>query len=312
MLTTSRVRVDNHNLRASIFRLNAAFMILSSLCARFVRRVGAFRLIARISRLLLLVSCPFLLIAACAPQPLTITREPATLRLVAADSCGPLAEELAATYEESHPWVEVQLEVFNDSVAEEILQAGDADLALLSWMQEATDGQTLWSHSFARDGVAVVVHPATPFTETGLAHLQEMFRGRVQQWGGMVLTVVSREEGSGTRVAFENVVLGDHDVTFTAVVMPSSEAVLEYVAGTPGAIGYVSTLWLSESIADSVRVPPVEGVRPDQDSVASGRYPLTRPLYLVAAAEPAGEAREFAQWVLGPEGQAVTASAGNW
>ena len=257
-------------------------------------------------------SCLLLLLTACAPQPLTVTRESVTLRLVAADSCGSLAEELAAAYEASRPWATIQVEVFNSLVAEQTLRTGEADLALLSWLQESAEEGTLWSQTFARDGVAVVVHAATPFTETGLAHLQAIFRGQVQEWGGMVLSPVSREEGSGTRAAFEGAVLGGHAVTFTAVVMPSSQAVVEYVARTPGAIGYVSSLRLGELLADGVRVPPVEGALPTPDGISDGSYPILRSLYLAAAAEPAGETREFAQWVLGPEGQAVIDRLADW
>jgi len=188
--------------------------------------------------------------------------------LVAADSCGPLAEELISAYEEAHPWVTVQVEVFNSLVAlpppsvppiggEERGGGGagedrGADLALLSWLQETADGEQglLWSQPFTRDGIAIVFHPAMPLTEIGLVHLQEIFRGRVQEWDGVVLTAVSREEGSGTRAVFESVVMDGFAVGLTAVVMPSSEAVIEYVARTPGAIGYVSTLWVR---ADAVR-----------------------------------------------------------
>ena len=266
------------------------------------------------SYFLFLASCFLFLLTACTPQPFTVTREPVTLRLIAVDSCGPLAEELISAYEEAHPWVTVQVEVFNSLVAEQTLRAGGADLALLSWLQETADEEQglLWSQPFARDGIAVIFHPATPFTEIGLVHLQEIFRGRVQEWGGVVLTAVSREEGSGTRAAFESVVMGGFAVGLTAVVMPSSEAVIEYVARTPGAIGYVSTLWIRGSVADGVRVVPVEGVLPTRDAIADGSYPLSRPLYLAAVAEPSGEAREFAQWVLGPEGQAITGRWENW
>jgi len=59
-------------------------------------------------------------------------------------------------------------------------------------------------------------------------------------------------------------------------------------------------------------VPPVEGALPTSAAISDGSYPLSRPLYLAATAEPAGEAREFAQWALGPEGQAVAARLGNW
>ena len=295
-------------------KLRSQFTICDRRFARLLPRGQAFLSYGCPARFLLRASCLLLLLVltACASQPLTVTREPVTLRLVVADSCRPLVGELVAAYEDTHPWVEIQVEVFNSSLAEQMLRTGEADLALLSWLQDAADGPSLWSQPFTRDGVAVVVHPATPFTETGLAHLQEIFRGRVQEWGGMVLTVVSREEGSGARDAFENVILGKYDVTFNAVVMPSSEAVLEYVARTPGAVGYVSTLWLSESTADGVRVPPVEGIRPTPGDVAGARYPITRPLFLAAVGEPAGEAREFAQWVLGSEGQVLVARSANW
>ena len=128
----------------------------------------------------------------------------------------------------------------------------------------------------------------------------------------MVLTPVSREDGSGTRAVFEGAVLGGRDVTFTAVVMPSSEAVIEYVARTPGAIGYVSSLRPGELLADGVRVPLVEGAPPTPGGISDGSYPISRPLYLAAATEPTGEAREFAQWVLGPEGQAVIGRLADW
>lgn len=273
---------------------------------------GVLRPLLRASCFLLPTACILFLVAACASQPLTVTREPVTLRVVAADSCGPLAEELAAAYEEAHPWATVQVEVFNSSTAEQVLREGEADLALLSWLQESSEERPLWSQAFARDAVAVVVHAATPFTETGLAHLQAIFRGQVQEWGGMVLTPVSREDGSGARAAFERAVLGGYDVTFTAVVMPSSEAVAEYVARTPGAIGYVSSLRLGELLADGVRVPPVEGTLPTPDAISDGSYPISRPLYLAAAAEPTGEARQFSQWVLGPQGQAVVGRLADW
>ena len=117
----------------------------------------------------------------------------------------------------------------------------------------------------------------------------------------MVLAVVSREDGSGARLAFEGVVLGNLDTTLTGVVMPSNEAVVDHVARTPGAIGYVSTLWVRES----TRVLPVEGALPTTDTISDQSYPLAYPLYLATVGEPSGEAREFAQWVSGPEGQAI-------
>lgn len=250
--------------------------------------------------LLLLASCLLPLFAACAPQPLAVTRQPAAVRLVAADSCQPLAEALATAYEESRPWVTVYVEIYNAALAEQTLREGSADVALLSWLE---DEDELWSRPFAKDGIAVIAHPTTPFTEASLSFLQEIYRGRVQEWEGMVLAVVSREDGSGTRAAFDGAILQGRDITLTAVVMVSSEAVIEYAAQTPGSIGYVSTLRLGDPTASGVQVLPVAGVSPNLATISDGSYPLIRSLQLATVGEPTGEAREFAQWVLGPEGQ---------
>jgi phosphate transport system substrate-binding protein len=224
------------------------------------------------------------------------------VRLVAADSCAPLTQALAAAYEESHPWITIPIEIYNNALAGQTLQAGDADAALLSWLEEETE---LWTRPFAEDGIAVIAHPDTPLTEVSPSFLQEIYRGRVQEWDSTVLALVSREDGSGTRAAFDGAILQGRDITLTAVVMVSNEAVIEYVAQTPGGIGYVSTLRLKDPTASGVQALPVAGVLPTRANIEDGSYPLTRPLHLATVGEPMGEAREFAQWVLGPGGQAV-------
>jgi phosphate transport system substrate-binding protein len=258
--------------------------------------------------ILLLVPCILVLCSACTPQPVTVTREPVTLRLVAADSCAPLVEDVATTYEGLRPWVRVSTDIFNAALAERILREGGADLALLSWLGEPEGDGRLWTEDLARDGVAVIVHPASPLTGTGLTQLREIFRGRLQEQAGILLTVVSREDGSGTRALLESVALDGEGTTLNAVVMPSSEAMVEHVANTPGAIGYVSTLWLGPtqtghsgqggSREDRVRVLPVEGLLPTEQTIGDGSFPLWRQLYLASSGEPDGEAREFAQWLL--------------
>ncbi len=245
---------------------------------------------------LLLLPCLLLVVAACVPQPVTVTREPVTLRVVAADSCEPLVERAAEAYEASRPWVTVELQVFNTALAAEVLREGGADIALLSWLQDfgEEDEDQLWTEGLTRDGIAVIVHPQSALTEIGLAQLREIFLGRLQEWDGVVLNVVSREDGSGTRAAFEGIVLGGERTTLNAVVMPSSVSMVEHVASNPGAIGYVST----ERLDDGVQVLSVEGVLPTEQTIADGRYPLWRHLYVASSGEPAGEGREFSQWLL--------------
>ena len=241
-----------------------------------------------------LVASAFALWAtACTPQPYTVTREPASLHLVGADSCRDTMGQVAEAYEATYPWVTVTYEVLNNALALDALQEGEADLALLSWRSPGAE-DWLWTDTIARDGVAVIVHPGSPFSEISLSELSEIFRGRLQEREGVVITVVSREAGSGTRAAFESKVLEGEGTTLNAVVVPSSDAMVEFVASTPSAIGYVSTRRLD----DTVRVLSVEGVEPKERAIATGSYPLWRELRLASKGEPTGEARQFAQWLL--------------
>jgi phosphate transport system substrate-binding protein len=243
----------------------------------------------------------------CASQPMVVTREPVTLRLVAPESLTRQAEAFSESYHQEHAWVTIQvLDAANSSVAERLLLEGESDLALVGWLDIPADGPAVWKKPFFKDAIAVAVHPSFPLTETGLAFLHEVYRGRVQEWGGVVLIAVSREAGSGIRAAFEDVVMRGADVTQSAVLMPSNGAVVDYVARTPGAIGYAS---VSEPI-EGVRILPVEGSLPSPEALADGSYPIWRSLYIEGQTEPVGGAREFAQWVVGPEGVHTLESLG--
>lgn len=242
--------------------------------------------------LTLVVVC---LIAGCGPQPLTVTHEPVTLRIVVAQSCEPLLDNVAAAYESYRPWVTVKPEVLNNALAADALLEEKVDVALLSWSPaDKADGDPLWIEPFGVDGIVIVVHPAAPFSAVGMAQLREIFEGRLQEWEGVVLTVLSREGDSGIRNAFEQIVLDGTDTSLNAVVMPSDEATMDYVATHASAIGYVSARHLDER----VRALPVEGVAPKQSSIADGSYPIRHELVLATYGEPVGEARQFIQWLL--------------
>jgi phosphate transport system substrate-binding protein len=266
--------------------------------------------LAFVARILAITLLSMVVLVACQPQPLTVTREPVTVRLVAAEACTVPAQALAAAYEEGHPWVTLELTSFTSRLAQEALIGGEADLALLPWLDQET-APGVWSTPVARTGVAIVANPSLPLTGLRLGHLYEMYRGRLQEWEGHVLVVVSREEGSGTRAMFEQAVLRGREMSaLTAVMLPSEQSVLDFVAETPDALGYVATVYMSATPSSGVQVVPVDGVLPTRETIADGSYPLWGLLYLAAVGEPAGPSRDFAQWVLSPTGQDIIARFG--
>ncbi len=247
------------------------------------------------------------ILCACAQTP-TPTVEAIEFTVFADTSTAPLMEELVSVFAGNRPQVTIQLEhAANAERALAALQSGQAGLVGVSWLpeDEKVEG-TLWYRPFARDSIVLITHPANPVGGLTLLQLRRIFQGQTIFWtelGGPELDVmpVSRENGSGTRLSFESLVMGRRDVTPTAVVMPSNRAVVEYVAGTPGAIGYVSSAWL----APSVNLLAIEGVTPSPASVEDGRYLLAQSYYLVARAEPTGGVAELIEWIKEGEGQEV-------
>jgi phosphate transport system substrate-binding protein len=250
--------------------------------------------------------CPFFL-AACTQTP-TPTVESVQFTLVADTSTAPLVDELVAAYRADRPYVTIQVEhAANAERALEALRAGQFDLGGISWLpQGAKTGDTLWYRPFARDAIVVITHPTNPVGGLTLLQLRAIFQGQTIFWdelGGLSLEAipVSREAGAGTRQSFEDLVMGERNVTPTAVVMPSNEMVVEYVSTTPGAIGYVSSGWLTPA----VNLLAVEGTTPSPASVEDGRYLLAHPFYLVARAEPHGGLAEFVDWAWDGGGQEI-------
>jgi phosphate transport system substrate-binding protein len=254
-----------------------------------------------------LLICLLAVAAACTQTP-TSTIEAVQFSLVADTSTAPLVDELVAAYLADRPHVTIQVaRAANAQRTLEALQAGQFDLASISWLPEREKAaDTLWYRPYARDALVVITHPTNPVGGLTVLQLRTVFQGQLLYWtelGGLSfdVTPVVREDGAGARWSFESLVLGGRAVTPTAVVMPSNEMVVEYVSATPGAIGYISSGWM----VPAVNVLAVESTTPSPASVAEGRYLLARPFFLVAGAEPVGGLAEFAEWVRVGEGQEV-------
>jgi phosphate transport system substrate-binding protein len=240
-----------------------------------------------------------ILLSGCSRMP-TPTVESVRFAVVADTSTAPLLDELMAAYLRDRPQVTIQVErAANAEQALAMLRARQADLASLSFLPEGEKAAgELWYLPFARDSIVMITNSGNPIGDLTLLQLRDIFRGQTLFWselGRAELDVlpVSREAGSGTRFSFESLVMGGRDVTTTAVVMPSSRAIVTYVSSTPGAIGYVSSGWLTPG----VNVLAVEGVTPSPAAVEEGRYPLAWPYFLAARAEPNGGLAEFVVWV---------------
>jgi len=252
----------------------------------------------------------WLLVACGAPME---PHEPVYLRVAGSTSMQPLTEDLAQAYTERHEYVTVDVQGGGSRLGIALARENQFDIGTASRTPTAEDerdpetgAKRLWWTVIAQDGIGLVVQPQNTVEGLTLPQARDIFFGRILNWeeiGGTPgeIVVISREDGSGTREIFEEMVMGEKRVTLTAIVMPSSEAVVEYVARHPTAIGYVSMGYLSPQ----VKALQIEGVSPTPEDVQSGAYPLTRPLYLLTGQEPTGKVKAFIEFALSPAGQTV-------
>lgn len=137
-----------------------------------------------------------------------------------------------------------------------------------------------------------------------------MTTGCGEKGGNEEICVISREDGSGTRDAFTELIgIMEDDVdntTINAEITNSTSVMMTTVAGNTEAIGYVSL----GSINDSVKVIKVDGVEATTDNVSSGDYVVARPFNIVTGSELSGNAQDFINFIMSKEGQSIISAEG--
>ncbi len=176
----------------------------------------------------------------------------------------------------------------------------------------------------AWDGIAVIVNPKNPVEKLTLEQLSDIFQGKITDWSQVTsgmsgkIVLLARESTSGTHVFFKERVLQldgerpDADYARTAILAGSNETIHGEVASNPKAIGYVGIGFLDDAVKAVAVAERPEGpyVKPTVETILSKEYPIARPLFNYVAGEPKGAVKQYIDFVLSPEGQAVVADIG--
>jgi phosphate transport system substrate-binding protein len=225
-------------------------------------------------------------------------------------SIQPFADKWAEVFMETHPDYGINVQGGGSSAGIQACKSGACQIGMSS-RELKTDEQDLVEIVVARDGLAVIVHPSNPVRGAKVAEIKQIFAGDLPNWrylGGpdRAITVVTREEGSGTRGAFQELVMGKARISNGAITQDSNGTVREIVAHDPFAIGFIS-LGL---VNDQVRALALDGVPGNEETIRNGSYRLVRPFLFVSRGEPAGQAKAFIDFVLSEKGQALIKEEG--
>jgi phosphate transport system substrate-binding protein len=238
-----------------------------------------------------------------------------TISVAGSTTVQPLAEKFAEAFTAANPDVRINVQGGGSSVGVKAAAEKTADIGMASREikeSEMSDTPTLKVFVVARDGIAIVANPAETVSNLTVEQVRQIFSGQITNWkevggGDLPIVVVSREEGSGTRGAFEELVMGkDALIVDTAILQQSNGAIRTTVSTTPAAIGYISFGYLD----NTVKSLSVEGVEPTEPNAADGSYLIVRPLNMLTNGDPQGVVKAWLEWILSAEGQTIVRADG--
>ena len=225
----------------------------------------------------------------------------------------PYVELLAQEYAYVNPDNVIDVQGGGSSAGIQAAESGTAEIGMSSRNLRETE-QHLWSIEIAKDGLAIIVHPSNPVKTLTLEQLRGIYAADYTNWkdvGGpdARIHITSREEGSGTRSAFEEMVMGDRRITSKAIVQDSNGAVRQFISDDPFSIGFIS-LGLVEIGERPVSALSIDDVAPTRMNVLNGYYTLFRSFLFVATEKPAGHVMDFIEYIRSPEGQRILSDEG--
>jgi len=209
-----------------------------------------------------------------------------------------------------HPHIRIDIQGGGSSAGIYAVTQGAAHLGASSRELVAKE-KHLVEIPLAWDGIAVIVNPQNALKNMSLEQLRLIFLGKIKNWADLGLPphaihLISREEGSGTRNAFEKMVMQKQEVSPAALVQDSNGSVREIVANDPYAMGYISV----GLVDDRVKALDIDGIPPTRENIRNHTYKLVRRFLLVSKLPPQGRVQEFVNFVLSPPGQSLLEAEG--
>jgi len=236
---------------------------------------------------------------------------PFTIDVGGSTSVTPLMEVLQAEYANVRP--NVRINISGTGSGDGITNAGVTYQIGMSSrdLTPAEQGRGLRAETIAIDGIAVIVNRNNAVSNLTVEQIFGIYTGTITNWnqvGGRnaPIAVVSREEGSGTRGAFEEIVRFQGRLLAGANQLTSTGAILANVSQNQDAIGYISL----GSVTDSVKALSVAGVAPTVENVSRGVYRIARPFIVLTGSNVHPESTAFINWVLSPAGQTIVTRRG--
>ena len=229
-------------------------------------------------------------------------------------SVGPVMEAEAEAFKTKKPDVSIEINQIGSSAGIKNAMEGVSEIGMTSRDLKGEEKQAgLKEVEIAYDGIALITHKNNPVKDLTLAQIKDIYTGKITNWkelGGndAPIVVVSREDGSGTRDAFQEIVgFKAEELTVNSQISDGSGNIKSLVQGNENAIGYISFGYFDEN----VNALTIDGVELNAENVKNDSYAIARP-FLFANKEDVitEQGKNFIDFILSEEGQNVVEENG--
>ena len=249
-------------------------------------------------------------------SPSKIKKQNHKIMIAGSTSVQPIAEKLAEHYMALHPEVKIEVQGGGSSAGIQAAKTGAAEIGASS-RELKPDEKDLHEFILAYDAIVLIVNPKNKISNISLDQVMKIFSGQASNWADIVtaacglITCITREEGSGTRSAFEELIMRKKaEIADRCLVQDSTGALREIVADDPNAVGYVSF----GGINDKVKPLSIDNIAPVmknfKESDNSKKYKIIRPFLFVTNSKPEGLCLEFMNYIRSDEGAKILTQEG--
>lgn len=239
------------------------------------------------------------------------SKEQATISISGSTSVGPLMGKIAEVYEENNSNISIEINEVGSSAGIKDAINGVSEIGMSSRELKEEEAREVEETIIAYDGIAIITNKENPIKNITIDEIKEIYTGKITNWnqieGGKdaPIVVVSREDGSGTRDAFQEIIgYNSEELVEDALITNGTGSIKQTVIGNKNAIGFVSFEYLD----DKVNIVSVENFEPNAEAVQSGNYKISRPFIVVNKEDRLSEeGQKFIEFILSEEGQQIVA-----
>jgi phosphate transport system substrate-binding protein len=241
-----------------------------------------------------------------------------TIKVTGSTTVLPIAQATADAFMKNHSKADIQISGGGSGVGVTAAGDGTGDIGMSSrdlTAAEMTKYPTLTKTTVATDCLVMIVHSSNTVSALSILQIKGIYNGTYKNWkdlGGsdLKITLVGRDSASGTRDYFSSAVMSKQNTTAGMLELNSNGAVQSTVSTTPGAIGYVG-LGYAGTPAKALKIlVGSDQIEANAANALNGKYPLSRPLFMLTKGAPTGLAKTYIDFILSAKGQAIVEKEG--